>query len=60
MTFWIERVKKSIPVILSEAKDLRSFFRLNEIRKTAGMLRFAQHDRIGFFHTFTALPRDVS
>jgi hypothetical protein len=52
-----ERVKKSIPVILSPslvilsaaknlrsslrvdpAKDLRGFFRLNEIRKTAGIL----------------------
>jgi hypothetical protein len=47
-----ERVKKSMPVILSEAKDLCSFFRLNDIRKTAKMLRFAQHHRIGFFHRF--------
>ena len=34
-----ERVKQSCTVILSEAKDLRSSFRSNDIRITAGMLR---------------------
>jgi len=38
-------------VILSAAKDLRSCFCSNYLRRTAGMLRCAQHDRIEFLHT---------
>jgi hypothetical protein len=40
----LERVKKSTFVILSEAKDLRSLLRFNDLRTTPEILRFAQDD----------------
>mgnify|MGYP001176977676 FL=1 len=39
--------KLAVPVILSEAKDPSILFSVN-----AEMLRYAQHDISGFFHTF--------
>ncbi len=47
-----EGVKKSTAAILGAAKDPRGCFGSNELRRTAEMLRCAQHDRIEFFHTF--------
>jgi hypothetical protein len=37
--------EKPLPVILSEAKDLRSFMPFSELRTTAEILRFAQDDK---------------
>jgi hypothetical protein len=37
-------MKESTFVILSEAKDLRSLLRFNDLRTTAEILRFAQDD----------------
>jgi hypothetical protein len=51
-----EGVEKSTPVILSGAKDLGSSFRSDDMQKTAEMLRYAQHDTTGFFHTFRGFP----
>jgi hypothetical protein len=42
-------------VILSVAKDLRSCFCYNELRRTAEMLRCAQHDRFRFFSHLRSL-----
>jgi hypothetical protein len=50
-------VKKSTAVILSVAKDLRSWFLFKGLRTTAEMLRYAQHDRFEFFHTFRTSGR---
>ena len=41
LTFRSEGVKKSLTVILSAAKDLRSFLWLNDLRTTAAILRCA-------------------
>jgi hypothetical protein len=55
------------PVILSEAKNLRSWLRVDSandpsscfwssyLRRTAEMLRWAQHDRVEFFHTLSGI-----
>jgi hypothetical protein len=40
-----ERVKESMAVILSAAKDLRSCFCCTRLRRTAETLRFAQNDK---------------
>jgi len=42
-------------VILSEAKDRRSFLGSHDSRATAEILRFAQDDRIAFLHTFSLI-----
>jgi protein O-mannosyl-transferase len=47
--------KLTTPVILSGAKNLRSSFAMPE-----QMLRCAQHDRLGIFHTFTATGEKIS
>jgi len=44
-----EGAKDQVHVILSEAKDLRSFFQRNDLRTTAEILRFAQDDTFRFF-----------
>jgi len=45
-------VKKSMAVILSEAKDPGSFLWFSDLRTTAEILRCAQDDTSGFFHSF--------
>jgi hypothetical protein len=54
-------VKKSTAVVLSEAKDLGSCSSFNYLRKTAEMLRCAQHDTFEFFQTFCRRgPQDAA
>ena len=43
-----EAVKKRTAVILSEAKNLRIFWRLDNLRPNAEILRFARDDRFSF------------
>jgi len=50
-----EAVKKSTPVILSEAEDLGSCSSFNYLRKTAEMLRCAQLGTFEIFHKFSVL-----
>jgi len=47
-----EPVKKSMAVILSEAKDPGSFLWFSDLRTTAEILRGAQDDTSEFLHTF--------
>jgi hypothetical protein len=48
-----EAVKKSMAVILSEAKDPGSFLWFSDLRTTAEILRCAQDDTSEFLHTFS-------
>jgi len=52
-----ETVNRSRAVILSEAKDLGSCFWCRYLRRTAEMLRCAQHDRVEFVHAFGGFPQ---
>jgi hypothetical protein len=50
-----EAVNKSWAVTLRGAKDPSSCFWSSFLRRTAEMLRCAQHDRVRFFHTFSGI-----
>ena len=53
-------VANPLPVILSEAKDLRSFMPFNELRTTAEILRFAQDDRGEYLSILFALDAYIT
>ncbi len=53
-------VKSTNPVILSEAKDLRSFRWFKYLQTTAEILRFAQDDRGEYLSTLFALDAYIT